>query len=614
MAEQLAPGAIFGRDFRVVQRIAAGGMGTVYEAVQLSTGKKRALKIMHAQYEGDDRTRLRFIQEAQATAAVESDHIVEMVAAGVEEESNTPWIAMELLQGRDMKAALAERGTFTRAEVAEMFRQLCHGLGGAHREGLVHRDLKPENIFLADPRREGIPFTVKLLDFGLAKLVQESSTQGSATQAVGSPRWMAPEQAGLSGQIAPETDVWALGLIAFNLLTGKVYWRIANSPSSTIMQQLTEVLMQPLDPASVRAAEYGVGHLLPARFDSWFARCVVRDASQRFHDANEALAELLPILDSYSLRPMRATTRPPVSINLDADIPRDETPFTLDGDTSGGPYDPSHPPKPASSRLMGQVGYVLVGALVSATAVFAIAMGLRKSAPPLPPGLPNAVSTVDVPGALGADAPVAVAVAVATDLADASAAMVFAPAETVEDSGAVAARPVAPPVAPPVAAPVAPVVPRATPTASAPAARVDAGEAPGANLSSLQDRLEAQLRERSVDVQACYERGSESNPGLAGRLTIFYSVTPDGRATEVSTRGLAEAPAVGECVGNLVRAMTFRAPPPTPMTLIYQWSFRPHGPVPTTAPPAETPPAAPPNPPAAAPAEREPAPSPAPGP
>ncbi|MBK6528708.1 MAG: protein kinase [Deltaproteobacteria bacterium] len=80
-----------------------------------------------------------------------------MVAAGVEEESNTPWIAMELLQGRDMKAALAERGTFTRAEVAEMFRQLCHGLGGAHREGLVHRDLKPENIFLADPRREGIP-------------------------------------------------------------------------------------------------------------------------------------------------------------------------------------------------------------------------------------------------------------------------------------------------------------------------------------------------------------------------------------------------------------------------------------------------------------------------
>jgi serine/threonine protein kinase len=578
MAEQLAPGATFGRDFRVVQRIAAGGMGTVYEALQLSTGKKRALKIMHAQYEGDDRTRLRFIQEAQATAAVESDHIVEMVAAGVEEESNTPWIAMELLQGRDMKAALAERGTFTRAEVAEMFRQLCHGLGGAHREGLVHRDLKPENIFLADPRREGIPFTVKLLDFGLAKLVQESSTQGSATQAVGSPRWMAPEQAGLSGQIAPETDVWALGLIAFNLLTGKVYWRIANSPNTTIMQQLTEVLMQPLDPASVRAAEYGVGHLLPARFDSWFARCVVRDASQRFHDANEALNELLPILDSHSMRPMRATTRPPMSINLEADIPRDETPFTLDGDTSGGPYGNASNAPAGSSRLMGQVGYVVVGALVSAAAVFAIAMGLRKNNHDLPASLPSNVIVADrdVPATVVAPAETPAVVAPASAV-DSGASMVFAPSELIEDSGAPVAHAVAP-VA--VARTAAPVV--------APSPRTDAGAAAAAttDLNSIQDRLEVQLRERGVDVQACYERGTESNPTLAGRLTVFYSVGLDGHPSEVSTRGLSEAPSVGECVANLVRGMTFRSPPPQPMTLIYQWTFRPHAAAPA---PTETP-------------------------
>jgi serine/threonine protein kinase len=592
MAEQLAPGAIFGRDFRVVQRIAAGGMGTVYEAVQLSTGKKRALKIMHAQYEGDDRTRLRFIQEAQATAAVESDHIVEMVAAGVEEESNTPWIAMELLQGRDMKAALAERGTFTRAEVAEMFRQLCHGLGGAHREGLVHRDLKPENIFLADPRREGIPFTVKLLDFGLAKLVQESSTQSSATQAVGSPRWMAPEQAGLSGQIAPETDVWALGLIAFNLLTGKVYWRIANTPSSTIMQQLTEVLMQPLDPASVRAAEYGVANLLPARFDSWFARCVVRDAAERFHDANEALNELLPILDSYSLRPMRATTRPPMSINLDADIPRDETPFTLDGDATGDGYPHRSAPVPGGSRLAGQVGYVLVGALVSAAAVFAIAMGLRKSPQPLPPSLPSNVVVTDrdvAPINARADAPVAIAVAV---VVDAGASMVFAPGEV--DSGPAAVRVVAPIVRP----------------AVAPAAqRADAGAAP--NLTTLQERLEVQLRERTVDVQACYERGTDANPTLAGRLTIFYSVTPDGHTSDVSTRGLGEAPTVGECVAGLLRAMTFRSPPPVPMTLVYQWTFRPHGPTPSATPPTPEPMIAPTPPAERPPAERAPVEAPA---
>lgn len=99
-AEQLKPGATFGREFRVERRIAAGGMGTVYECVQLSTGKRRALKVMHAQYEADDRARERFIQEARAGASIDSDHIVEMVAAGIDEESNTPWIAMRSSTGK----------------------------------------------------------------------------------------------------------------------------------------------------------------------------------------------------------------------------------------------------------------------------------------------------------------------------------------------------------------------------------------------------------------------------------------------------------------------------------------------------------------------------------
>ncbi len=556
----------------MVQRIAAGGMGTVYEAVQLSTGKRRALKIMHAQYEGDDRTRLRFIQEAQATAAVESDHIVEMVAAGIEEESNTPWIAMELLQGRDMKAALAERGTFPGVEVAEMFRQLCHGLGAAHREGLVHRDLKLENIFLADPRREGIPFTVKLLDFGLAKLVMESSTHGSATQAVGSPRWMAPEQAGLSGIIAPETDIWALGLIAFNLLTGMVYWRVANQPGSTVMMQLTEVLMEPLDPASVRAAEFGVGHLLPARFDSWFDRCVVRDSSQRFHDANEALSALLPILDSNSMRPMRTTTRPPVSINVDADIPRDETPFVLDGDTSDAV---GASRAPASAGLRGQFGYVVMGALVSATVVIAIAMGMRKKQAPLPASLPS--SAIATTANLPATTPTEVQPPMGSDR---GATMVFAPSEVIDDSGALAVRVTAPVGA--VTRPVSPANMRSG---------VGAPAVPTADSSTLQDRIEVQLREHAVDVHACYENGTGSNPTLAGRLTVFYSVAMDGTTSDVSTQGLNEAPAVAACVANMVRGITFRSPPPMAMTLVYQWTFRPRGPTPTA--PVETVPAAP---------------------
>ncbi len=599
MAEQLAPGAVFGRDFRVVQRIAAGGMGTVYEAIQLSTGKRRALKIMHAQYEGDERTRARFIQEAQATAAVESDHIVEMVAAGVEEDTNTPWIAMELLQGRDMKSALAERGAFAPAEVAEMFRQLCHGLGAAHREGLVHRDLKPENIFLAHPRREGIPFTVKLLDFGLAKLVQSSATHGSSTQAVGSPRWMAPEQAGIDGQIAPQTDVWALGLIAFNMLTGRVYWRIANSDHATIMQQLTEVLMQPLDPASVRAAELGVDHLLPPGFDGWFARCVVREAELRFRDADEALPELLPLLDPASMRLSRMSARP--VFDLGAPLPRDEEPFTLDasvGPTSFGTEPSAPPPPPPGAPLFsGQIGYVVVGALVSAMVVFAVAMGLRKApTQPLPASLPST------------DLPVVAAIrdAGSPTTTDAGAS---APTTPVADTADV---PEAPPV---VFAPETP----STATTPPNAVRPPAGTHPAgnghaepavatepANATDFNERMDAQIREHRVDIEACYERGTESVPNVHGQLTIFFVVGPDGHASEVSTRGLGEAPAVGDCVATMVRGMTFHAPPPSPMTMVYQWTFRRARPEAPTAPaspvPATDPPTAPPSAPSPAPA------------
>jgi len=575
--------SLLGEKYKVSRLLGEGGMGAVYEAENTWTRRRVAIKVMRPEFARDAEATQRFLREAQSAAQIDHPNVVSVLDLGRDAASGSLFIVQEFLVGKELRALIDARGALPTEEALALILPVVDGLVAAHALGVVHRDLKPENIFLADPRREGIPFTVKLLDFGLAKLVQESSTQGSATQAVGSPRWMAPEQAGLSGQIAPETDVWALGLIAFNLLTGKIYWRIANSPNTTIMQQLTEVLMQPLDPASARAAEYGVGHLLPPRFDGWFARCVVRDSTQRFHDANEALGELLPILDSHSMRPMRATTRPPVSINLDADIPRDETPFALDGDTSGGPYANASNPPQGSSRLMGQVGYVIVGALVSAAAVFAIAMGLRKNHQDLPPSLPsNAITAapdVPVPAVAPVAAPPVVEAVAPVDAG--TAAMVFAPSELLEDSG--------PPVAP-IARPVAVVAPPARAATAAPSARVDAGSATAAattDLTSLQDRLEVQLRERGVDVQACYERGTESNPSLAGRLTVFYSVGLDGRTSEVSTRGLAESPAVGECVANVVRSMTFRSPPPQPMTLVYQWSFRSR-PAPTAPAPAET--------------------------
>ena len=295
LAQPLAPGTVVATDYRVEQEIARGGMGTLYRVTQLSTGADRVLKVMHARLLRDPRGRERFLQEARASARIESDHVVQVLAAGFDDEG-VPWIVMELLRGEDLSHTLRRRGALPPAEVLEVFRQLGHALAAAHRAGLVHRDLKPDNVFLCVPRREGVPFTVKLLDFGIAKALDESAEPSASqrqTSAVGTPLWMAPEQA-QRGEVTPAADVWSLGLLAFKLLVGRSYWRSGNVPDAPVERVLRELFGEPIDPASARARELGAA--LPPGFDAWFARCVVRDPRQRFRDAAEALAALTPVL------------------------------------------------------------------------------------------------------------------------------------------------------------------------------------------------------------------------------------------------------------------------------------------------------------------------------
>ncbi|AKF07955.1 serine/threonine-protein kinase [Sandaracinus amylolyticus] len=335
---QLVPGHVFARDFRILHLLAEGGMGAVYVVEQLSTGKRRALKAMLPQLVVDARARERFAQEARIAAHIESEHVVETVAAGIDEPTGLPWLAMELLEGRDLSHALRERGALPPSEVFEILQQLGDGLGAAHAKGIVHRDLKPENLFIAVSRRRGVPFTLKILDFGIAKLTQESRATASTTAAVGSPMWMAPEQTEQHARIRPATDVWALGLVAFYLLTGRSYWRVANHPEVRLTALFTEVLVTPLEPASVRAAQLGVGHLVPAGFDAWLARCLDRDPERRFPDARVALASLSPGLslrDDAPHVPMthehRRVVPPTVAMTPSPVHPHAPTPYAPQG-------------------------------------------------------------------------------------------------------------------------------------------------------------------------------------------------------------------------------------------------------------------------------------------
>jgi serine/threonine protein kinase len=289
----LTPGTIIANDFRIVRPLSEGGMGSVFVADQLSTGAQRALKIVRRELLHDPRLRQRFEQEARVTANIASDHVVSVVAAGIDQATQLPWLAMELLKGQTLFDLVQTRGPMAPADVAELFTQLCHAISAAHAVNVVHRDLKPENIFLAESRRAGMPFFVKVLDFGIARVMAEMKV--SSTEAMGTPLWMAPEQSNKGTNIGPWTDSWPLGLMAFFALTGQHYWLAASRDDST-MGVLREILIEPIMPASQRAAQLGVANRLPPGFDAWFAQLVERDPQRRQPNANAVRDGLIALL------------------------------------------------------------------------------------------------------------------------------------------------------------------------------------------------------------------------------------------------------------------------------------------------------------------------------
>jgi serine/threonine protein kinase len=381
MALDLQPGAIFASDFRIVRPLSEGGMGSVYVVEQLSTGAQRALKLMKKELVADATLRDRFLQEARVGARIASDHVVQVISAGIDASTNVPWLVMELLVGEEVDQRIKRAGPLSRAEVLEVARQLSHALGAAHAMGVVHRDLKPNNLFLAQARTAGAPFSVKVLDFGIAKILEDANASG--TMAIGTPLWMAPEQTEKKGQVAPGTDVWAVGLIVFYLLTGKIYWAAAAGPSTSMQTLLREMLFEPIVAPSQRAAELGVGHLLPQGFDAWFLRVVERDLARRESDVRRALAALEPMLQSgpqtyaaapvpFSAQPMQPSAMQPSAMQPSAmpsappaAHPSGPIPTPAVAAATGSPFALTPQTAPAQPERRSALGVLLgVGALV----------------------------------------------------------------------------------------------------------------------------------------------------------------------------------------------------------------------------------------------------------
>ncbi|MDI1443796.1 AAA family ATPase [Polyangium sp. 6x1] len=278
--------------YRVVHPIGEGNMGTVYLVEHVYTGEELAMKVLQAHVGTNAKLVKRFKREAWLPARIRSDHVVRVIDADVAPElGNAPFLVMELLRGSDLEAYVQRMGKVPAAEVVGIYWQVADALNKAHALGIVHRDLKPENIFLHEHYDGRV--IVKVLDFGISKMAGDEGNIEEArltrTGAVlGTPLYMPPEQAtGDTPRVGPPADMWALGLIAFRLLTGLVYWK-----AHTMAELLVEILTRPMEAPSVRDAS------LPEAFDAWFLRSCDRDPKKRFAtvwDQVKALAESLGI-------------------------------------------------------------------------------------------------------------------------------------------------------------------------------------------------------------------------------------------------------------------------------------------------------------------------------
>jgi hypothetical protein len=248
----------------------------VYQATVGESKRLVALKIALKALPPD--LRQRWIREAESAQKVNSPHVVTVVDTGADEE--IPWVAWEFLDGHNLHEYVEANGRFRIESASAVLRQIFLGIRDLHLKGIVHCDLSPKNVFLA---RDGAEQRVKLLDFGIAKILGESMA-GSTAFVAGSPLWMSPEQMRGREGVAGQTDVWAFGLLAFYIVVGRPYWRsVDNLPA-----YITQVLHEPRKRASARAAELGVKLEAPEQFDEWFAHCTSLDPAARYQSISEA--------------------------------------------------------------------------------------------------------------------------------------------------------------------------------------------------------------------------------------------------------------------------------------------------------------------------------------
>jgi serine/threonine-protein kinase len=283
---------------KLVKPLGEGGMGAVWVADHLALRTQVVVKFIASGLKGSKEAHDRFSREAAAASQVKSPHVVQTFDHGITDEG-TPYIVMELLEGRDLGEYLDKEPKLPPELVVEIVAQLSRALDRAHERGIVHRDIKPGNIYLCDAGRGGEVF-VKLLDFGIAKgvetpLIDSGTKTGSM---IGSPFYMSPEQILGSKGVDHRSDLWSVGVVAFEALTGAKPF-----DAETMGGLAIRIHSEPLPlPSSVNPE-------LPAAVDEWFKRACSRNVDERFDTGKELAEELARALGGQMPRSLEAPPR-----------------------------------------------------------------------------------------------------------------------------------------------------------------------------------------------------------------------------------------------------------------------------------------------------------------
>ncbi len=295
-------GRVLSQRYRLIRPVGQGSQASVWVAEHLALTTHVAVKLIDPELAKKESARERFRREATAAAQLRSAHVVQILDHGIDDDQ--PFIVMELLDGEDLFERLAHRTRLSLRETSKIVTQVARALSRAHAAGIVHRDLKPENVFLCPNEDDEV---VKVLDFGVAKVKDAAKVTMQKTGVgtlIGTPHYMSPEQVKGIGEVDYRADLWALGVIAFQCVTGELPYDSEGVGDLLIKITIGE---SPI-PSNVYAAVH-------PNFDAWFVRACARDPAKRFQSAREmalALAGVVGVIDGIA--PRAPTVRPPAAL------------------------------------------------------------------------------------------------------------------------------------------------------------------------------------------------------------------------------------------------------------------------------------------------------------